>query len=119
MWTHFYDMHSGGGRKASHEHIYIEAPKEEATRVFYARFGHNPNRVSCTCCGEDYSISDDETFADLTHYQRNRARWNKPEDLMTIDEYIAQDDVLVIGALEISDEERTGDDPPEEGYVWV
>jgi hypothetical protein len=90
MWTHFWDMHSGGGTKVlrmpdgsftegsrfSQEgqpvnHIYIQAPEDEAKVIFYNRFGHNPERVSCTCCGEDYSISSNEDLAQLTGYHRH------------------------------------------------
>lgn len=54
--TTFNDMHSGGGSKENHELIVIEAPEAEAICVFYSRFGHNPERISCSCCGSDYSI---------------------------------------------------------------
>ena len=46
MWTHFWDMSSGGGRKENWKHIYIEAAESEAIVIFYNRFGHNPNRVT-------------------------------------------------------------------------
>lgn len=72
MWTRFMDMHSGGGTKEKpHEFIYIEALEEEAKVIFYNRFGHNPERVTCTCCGEDYSISSEKTLRELTAYDRN------------------------------------------------
>ena len=45
MWTHFWDMHSGGGQKEKFGHCYIEAPENEAKVIFYNRFGHNPERV--------------------------------------------------------------------------
>lgn len=65
------DMHSGGGTKEEpFEYIYIEAPQKEAEVVFYNRFGHNPNRVSCTCCGEDYSISESDSIEQATAYER-------------------------------------------------
>ena len=71
MWTQFWDMHSGGGLKEKDfQYIYIEAPEEEAKVIFYNRFGHNPNRISCTCCGEDYSISEDKTLEGVTAYHR-------------------------------------------------
>jgi hypothetical protein len=70
MWTKFWDMHSGGGQKAKWAMIYIEAPETEAKTIFYNRFGHNPDRVSCTCCGSDYSISESESLEDLTGYHR-------------------------------------------------
>lgn len=69
-WTHFWDMHSGGGQKAPWQHIYIEAPEAEAKVIFYNRFGHNPERVTCTCCGNDYSVSEAETLAEASGYQR-------------------------------------------------
>ena len=64
MWTRFMDMHSGGyAKEAPYEYIYIEAPQQQAEVIFYNRFGHNPNRVTCTCCGQDYSIGESEDFA--------------------------------------------------------
>lgn len=72
-WTHFMDMHSGGGRKLAWEHIWIEAPKNEAKAIFYNRFGRNPERVTCTCCGEDYSVSEAETLEHATAYERGLA----------------------------------------------
>ena len=70
QWTHFWDMHSGGGSKEKWGHIFIEASKEEAKVIFYNRFGHNPERVSCTCCGQDYSISEESSLEQATAYQR-------------------------------------------------
>lgn len=70
MWTRFMDMHSGGGSKEPWENIYIEAPEAEAAVIFYNRFGHNPHRVTCTCCGEDYSLTESETLEEATAYER-------------------------------------------------
>lgn len=70
-WTLFWDMHSGGDTKESWEKIYIEASEEEAKLIFYNRFGHNPERVSCTCCGEDYSIYESETLEQASAFHRN------------------------------------------------
>ena len=71
VWTRFMDMHSGGGAKeAPYEYIYIEAPESEAKTIFYNRFGHNPERVSCACCGEDYSISEEESLEQATAFER-------------------------------------------------
>ena len=73
IWTYFYDMHSGGDTKVEpYEMILIEAPKKEAISVFYSRFGRNPLRVTCTCCGEDYSIEAGE-LTRITGYYRNCA----------------------------------------------
>lgn len=71
MWTQFWDMHSGGSLKEKWHYIYIEAPEDEAIIIFYNRFGHNPRRVTCTCCGDDYSISEKKSLARLTAYHRN------------------------------------------------
>lgn len=72
MWTLFWDMHSGGGTKeGNYDKIYIEAKEDEAMKIFYNRFEHNPNRVSCTCCGEDYSIDEYETLEEASGYHRH------------------------------------------------
>jgi len=156
-WTHFHDMHSGGGiKEPPYGHIYIEAPKEEAEIIFYNRFGHSPNRVTCTCCGEDYSVSEHADLTQATGYERNlRAVEQKrgtdgrylplppgvnyylepgedPPDGynvdksriglrgggLTLEEFVARKNVLVIRADEIKPEERQGS-VPEQGYVWV
>lgn len=128
MWTQFWDMHSGGGLKEKWDKIYIEAPENEAKVIFYNRFGHNPERVTCTCCGEDYSISSNEDLAQLTAYQRN-CRFSKKEnkyiekkgdyrEYMTLDEYLKEESVLFIRAEEVKPEERQGD-VPNQGYMWV
>ncbi len=148
MWTKFWDMHSGGHTKEKpYEMIYIEAPKDEAVIIFYNRFGHNPNRVTCTCCGEDYSIDSDESLVQLSAFQRNchyrgkgyaeeqnestkkyvkggEEGWAKyleqypTSKYMTMDEYAKQPDVLIISADEIKPSERQGE-LPEQGYVWI
>lgn len=71
MWTQFWDMHSGGGTKEPpYDKIYIEAPEGEARVIFFNRFGHNPERVTCTCCGDDYSIDESPSLKRLTGYHR-------------------------------------------------
>jgi len=73
-WTKFMDMHSGGNLKEKQGYIYIQAPEKEARIIFYNRFGHNPERVTCTCCGADYSISERETLEEATAYERH-CKW--------------------------------------------
>lgn len=82
-WTHFWDMHSGGGQKEKWGHIFIEAPEDEAKIIFYNRFGHNPERVTCTCCGDDYSISEGEDLLQITGYHRNCQSLETPRDTKT------------------------------------
>lgn len=132
MWTKFMDMHSGGGLKeAPYQYIFIEADYYEAKVIFYNRFGHNPNRVTCTCCGEDYSIDHYKTILEVTAYERGCAwdekkkKWvDKPDEskyhrkYVTLEEYKKQEDVLFIYKEDILPAEREGD-VPEQGYVWV
>jgi hypothetical protein len=128
MWTRFMDMHSGGGQKEKWAYIYIEAPQSEAELIFYNRFGHNPNRVTCTCCGDDYAISEGETLAEVSAYDRgcgyeNGAwvertsieKWAKP--YQTVEEFVKDDDFLFIYAADVKPEWRTGE-LPEQGYIW-
>jgi hypothetical protein len=131
-WTKFMDMHSGGGTKEDAEYIYIEAPEEEAEIIFYNRFGHNPHRVSCTCCGADYSLTESDSLEEATAYERNCAydktkkqyvERGDPErtccgKYVPLDEYLASDGVLVIRADDIKPDERIGS-LPEQGYVWI
>ena len=120
-WTLFWDVSSGGDLKEeSYEKIYIEAPEEEAKVIFYNRFRHNPDRVSCTCCGKDYEISESENLEQASGYHRNCA-WdkeikgyiNKPNEysdsFMTIEDYSKHKDVLIIPKSEIKDSERIDD----------
>ena len=130
MWTQFWDMHSGGETKEQWSQIFIEAPEDEAKIIFYNRFGHNPERVTCTCCGEDYSISEYETLAEATAYHRNcaydgdghiekpRRDYGNTRPLETIESYGNMPNVLYVYAQEILPEERIGD-IPEQGYVWI
>jgi hypothetical protein len=133
MWTQFMDMHSGGGQKLDWAHIFIEAPEAEAIKVFYNRFGRSPHRVTCTCCGPDYSISTYEDLAQATAYER-RCKWDKDKEkyieeegglglgakhYKTLDEFLQDTDyVRVIYAKDILREEKTGH-VPDEGYVWA
>lgn len=77
-WTQFMDMHSGGGQKLDWQYIYIEAPEAEAKIIFQNRFGRSPDRVTCTCCGEDYSASESPTLEEATQYERG-CRWVEDE----------------------------------------
>ena len=116
MWTRIWDMHSGGDSKEPFEKCYIEAPLDEAESVFYARFGHSPHRVTCTCCGPDYCLDEYETLEEATAFHQ-RGKWGKDHP-MPLEEYLALDEVRVIRDSEITDAERQFD-VPRQGYVWV
>ena len=129
MWTQFWDMHSGGGSKEPQDKIYIQAPEDEAKIIFYNLLGHNPERVSCTCCGEDYSISECESLQEATAYHRNCAyenggyverpnrEYGNNRPLTKLEDYVKQDDVLVIYATDITPNDRIGE-VPRQGYIW-
>ena len=114
VWTIFWDMHSGGGQKLDWDKIYIEAPEEEAVSIFYSKFGRSPNRVTCTCCGPDYSITEYKTLDEATDYHRGGSYGR---ERLSLEEYIAKDHVKVVYADEIECCERKSH-VPEEGYVW-
>ena len=122
MFTRFMDMSSGGGRKEDFSHIYIEADsREQAEIIFYNRFGHNPNRVTCTCCGPDYSIDSEETIEMASAYDRGCEWGDNDYDLTTakesVEQYESSKNILVIRSNEISDDERNGDLPQQESNV--
>jgi len=119
-WTLFYDMNSGGGKKEKFRYCYIEAPEDEAIVIFYNRFGHNPERVTCTCCGPDYSITESKTLFQATAYERGclydskKKRYvAKPDPnafsrhpYMTVAEFRKREDILIISKDEILKTER-------------
>lgn len=108
-WTRFFDMYSGGDRKEAVELIYIEAAEDAARSVFYSRFGHNPDRVTCTCCGADYSITEYPSLAEATAYQRQQR---------TLDEYRRDPNAVFIEAADIAPAELR-EAVPAQGYVWM
>jgi len=127
-FTQFMDMHSGGGRKLDWEYIYIEAPQEEAELVFYHRFGRNPHRVTCSCCGSDYSLTESPTLSQATAYERGcdydkaLKSWGETprsyqDRVVPLEEYVTDPLVRVIHADEIKPEERVGT-LPRQGWVW-
>ncbi len=141
-WTLFWDMHSGGRTKElPYNKIYIEASEKESIVIFYNRFGHNPHRITCTCCGEDYSVTEGKTLKELTVYHRNARRitkgkqgkylegngpvptgWKKDSyytgKTQTVKDYCKMDTVLIVRKDEIKPDERTGT-LPTEGYIWA
>lgn len=130
MWTRFMDMHSGGGSKEKWQYIFIEAPEEEAKVIFYNKFGHNPRKVTCTCCGEDYSIDSQESLEQLTGYDRGCKYIKKAgyieepagnewaKEYQSLAEYKKNKDVLIIPKSKIKPEWRKGE-VPSQGYVWI
>ena len=129
MWTQFWDMHSGGGTKQKpYERIYIEASEQDAINIFYNRFGHDPEDTACDCCGQNYSISEEEHLEQLTGFHRNCSYDSKAKQyiekanygytpLVSLEDYIKKEDVLIIYSQDIKDEERA-DVRPKGHWVW-
>lgn len=80
MWTRFTDIHSFGYKKTQYSAMFIEANLDRAVEAFEARFQRNPYNVTCTCCGPDYSVYEDEA----------------PDE-----SEVSRDDVCVIPAAEV------------------
>lgn len=117
MWTSFWDMHSGGGRKLSASMIYIEAPEEQAVTVFKNRFNRNPYWATCPTCGSDYSIDEHESLERATAYLRD-CEWSNEakgyvegEKSIPLDRYIKNQgtDIMVIYKDDINPSELIDD----------
>ena len=122
-------MHSGGGQKLKWGRIYIEAPESEARVIFQNRFDRNPERVTCTCCGEDYSITESISLAQSTGYARGcdyddtthlciERPGKYSSGYQTLAEYEKDDSVHIVRKEDILPSERKGA-LVREGYVWV
>lgn len=120
-WTQFDDCHSGGGTNTEYEVIYIQAPQDEAIAVFGARFGMSPYSVNCSCCGQNYSVSECADFTQATGWDRNLVSTEEgyTEDLgikgsrlwssrppISIMEYLNSNRACFIFARDIKEEER-------------
>lgn len=111
-WTQFHDMHPGGGQKLDWGQIFIEAPEAEARAAFERLFGRDPDHVTCSCCGEDYSISEEATLEQATGYERGcrfvgdvgyvEAPGGGGRPYQTLAEYRARPDVKIVTAAELA-----------------
>lgn len=129
VWTQFWDMHSGGYLKEPpYNQIYIEAEPNEARVIFYNRFGHSPDRVTCTCCGTDYAV-DSGTLQQVTGYHRGCAYGDdgyieKPDGkyaftpYRTVEEFLEEPEVLFIFKEDVLTQEKAGEVPIQR-YVWL
>lgn len=104
MWTHFWDMHSGGGNKeGSYENIFIELPEAAAKDFFINRFGHDPDDTYCECCGPNYSVDESETLEEATSYHRDTTRYSEEKkEPLTVAEYGNRPDVLYITVEDVN-----------------
>jgi hypothetical protein len=98
-WTTFWDMHSGGDQKEAFGYLLIQAPEEVAIAEFERRYNHDPSRVTCRCCGEDYSISQRSTIYEAVGYHlgwdvENDAYFDSPSKQNWGYPYVSLDDFL-------------------------
>jgi hypothetical protein len=97
------DMHSGGSLKQPpFEYIYIEAEIEIAEQIFNKKFGHDPYDVSCSCCGENYSVSEYTTLEEATDYERCRSILIRIEKPISLEDYRKLPYVLIIEKDELA-----------------
>lgn len=115
MWTEFMDMCSGGDQKQAFAYLYIEAGKHDAMRVFRNRFGRDPNRITCHCCGEDYTIECHPDLLQLTGYDRecsyDRATNQYLDNGTPLEEYLKRSDIRVIRAEDITEADMVDSHP--------
>ena len=116
-WVHFWDMHSGGDNKiGTYEHIYIQAGLKpsataitaSATEIFERLFGRDPDNVTCSCCGNDFSIDEDDNLYQVTGYDRGcttdsngkyveyPAKTKYARKYVSLHDYIQQEDVCIV-----------------------
>ena len=70
VWTHFWDMHSGGGQKTDYAHIFVNLPYYSAVAWFEEYFDRDPNNITCECCGSDFSINESQSIEQATGFHR-------------------------------------------------
>jgi len=60
----------------SNDFLRLEDQVGNIQNNYCAKCTRNPNRVTCTCCGEDYSVSEHENLEQATAYEREcRSAW--------------------------------------------
>lgn len=82
--TRFMDMHSGGKSKTPFTHIYIDQPLKEAIKIFKETFDHDPNNVTCPCCGEDFVYEEYDSLEEATAYDRE-CKWDQIKQIYDYD----------------------------------
>ena len=54
---------------------YVEAAsEEEAISIFEQKFDQHPDYITCSCCGEDYSIATHESLEQMSGHDR-KCKW--------------------------------------------
>ena len=99
--TRFMDMHSGGHQKTPFTHIYIDDPLEKAILTFKELFQHDPDNVTCTCCGTDFVYEEYDSLEEATAYDRggkwfpNNGKYEQTEPDQTVEEYFSGNNKVI------------------------
>ena len=102
--TRFMDMHSGGHQKTPYTHIYIKESLDKAIKTFKEIFERDPDNVTCTCCGEDFTYEEYDSLEEATAYDRggkwmpnSKGEYEQVAADITVEEYFkANKDVLLV-----------------------
>lgn len=110
-WTLFSDAYAEGFLKFKHyEFIIVEGKVEEALSMFIDMTNVDPKKVTCTCCGQHYSIREYDSVFQATAFERGCRYDNSLQcyveevsdfpimEYATVENFINQDNVLVIFA---------------------
>jgi hypothetical protein len=97
--TRFMDMHSGGKLKTPFTHIYVDAPLDEALNIFKDTFKHDPDNITCKCCGEDFVYEEYKSLEEASAYDRGCQWDNYDYDLttakLTLEHYFSGDNKVI------------------------
>ena len=111
VWTFFEDAYAEGNLKFKEfSWIIVQAEQEKAIEMFKAFTNVDPQRVTCTCCGQHYSIREHDSVFQATAFERS-CRYDKElkcyveaeDDFVvygykSLEEFLTQDNVLIIYA---------------------
>lgn len=98
--TRFMDMHSGGHLKTPYTHIYIDEPLGEAVRTFRDLFRHDPDNITCKCCGKDFFYEEYSSLEEATAHDReclwSGKKYNLKTARISVDDYFGADKKVLL-----------------------
>lgn len=71
MYTLFYDLSSGGYQKEGFQKLAVNLSMDKAEKWFEETYGHDPYRMTCDCCGPDYSVYEFDSLEELRNHYNN------------------------------------------------
>lgn len=110
-WTLFADAYADGKLKfKAFEWIIVEGKEEDALSLFMDITNVDPKKVTCTCCGQHYSIREFDSVFQATAFERGCCYDMTLECYVeeisdfpiihytTVEDFIDRDNVLIIFA---------------------